>query len=207
MLIRAPSISRKTSSAKPSGSRKDAAPNSFTSRRRWPFLNSSMTARAGMAFLRQLDRGIGERAAALGGAGHAFRHLGEPGADLELRIAGAGLGDLVPMRVGLLRELAQVFGHQHILGREVAIDRHLVGAGRLGDGVHAHRMDAMMIEEVAGRRQDPGLRRDSCESRPETPEFRFRPAFEALFPIPISQMHAFQLDAVLTDQYRPIGTK
>ena len=47
MLIRAPSISRKTSSAKPSGSRNCASRNSFTRRRRWPFLNSSMTAWAG----------------------------------------------------------------------------------------------------------------------------------------------------------------
>ena len=65
----------------------------------------------------------------------------------------------VPGNVEFLRELAEARGDQHILRGEVAIQRHLVGAGRLGDRVDAHGMDAAAIEQLAGGREDALARR------------------------------------------------
>jgi len=41
----------------------------------------------------------------------------------------------------------------------VAIERHLVGAGRLGDRVDADGMDAVAIEQLAGGREEALARR------------------------------------------------
>jgi hypothetical protein len=88
-------------------------------------------------------------------------HLGEPGVQLGPRVAGMGLPQPLPGRVGQLRALAQVLGHEFVLGGEVAIERHLVGAGRFRDGVDPHRPNPISVEQVAGGRQDPRTGRNS----------------------------------------------
>ena len=55
----------------------------------------------------------------------------------------------------------QACGDQHILRGEVPIERHLVGAGRLGDRVDADRMDAAAIEQLARGREDALARRQA----------------------------------------------
>src|SRR5262245_22949285 len=62
---------------------------------------------------------------------------------------------------GELRTLAQVLGHQLVLGGEVAIERHLVGAGRLGDGIDPNRPYSLSVKQVARSRQDPRAGRNS----------------------------------------------
>src|SRR6266571_624564 len=69
--------------------------------------------------------------------------------------------ELVPAGVRKLRCLPQIFRHQFVLRGEVAIERHLVGAGRLGDRLDPHRPDSMPIEQVAGDREQPRAWRDS----------------------------------------------
>ena len=106
-----------------------------------------------MIFFRQLDRGIGERAAALVGIGDVSGHLLEPGAKLRQRIAGMRLLEPIPAGVGALGGLPQIFRHQFVLRREVAVERHLVGAGRLGDRLDPHRPDAVPVKQVGGGRE------------------------------------------------------
>jgi hypothetical protein len=65
-----------------------------------------------------------------------------------------GSGDRIPGNVEFPREFAETRGDQHILRREVAIERHLVGTGRLSDGVNADGMDAAAIEQFAGGREE-----------------------------------------------------
>ena len=74
-------------------------------------------------------------------------------------IADVSGGDRIPGCVEFPREFAETRGDQHILRREVAIERHLVGTGRLSDGVNADGMDAAAIEQFAGGREDALARR------------------------------------------------
>ena len=80
--------------------------------------------------------------------------MSQPGQELAFRIARVGGGERIPGSVEFLRELAETRGDQRILRGEVAIERHLVGAGRLGDRVDADGMDAAAIEQLAGGRED-----------------------------------------------------
>ena len=88
-------------------------------------------------------------------------HLLEPGAKLRPRVAGMGLLEPVPAAVGLARGLAQICRHQIVLRAEVAIERHLVGAGSLGDGIDPYGPDSMPVKQIAGDRQNAGARRNS----------------------------------------------
>src|SRR5262245_31056631 len=72
-----------------------------------------------------------------------------------------GLPQPLPGCFGELRALAQVLGHQLVLGGEVAIERHFVGAGRLGDGIDPNRPYSLSVKEVARSRQDPRAGRNS----------------------------------------------
>ena len=113
-----------------------------------------------MILFRQLDRGVGQRAAALVAADDVLGHLLEPGAKLRQRIAGMRRSNL-SQPASPLGRLPQVFRHQFVLGREMAVERHLVGAGGLGDRLDPDRPDSMPIEKIAGGREDPLARRNS----------------------------------------------
>ena len=113
-----------------------------------------------MILFREFDCGVGERTAALAGAGKMLRHLDEPGAKLRARVTGMRPREPVPASVGELGKLAQIFRHQFVLRREMAVERHLVGAGGLGNGVDPHRPDSMAIKQLPGGRQDPRARRN-----------------------------------------------
>jgi len=76
-------------------------------------------------------------------------------------VAGMRGLELVPIGVGLAGFLPEVFGNQFILGREVPVKRHLVGAGGLGDGLDPDRPDAVVIKQLPGGRQKTCARRNS----------------------------------------------
>src|SRR6266498_4462303 len=82
-----------------------------------------------MILFREFDCGVGERTAALAGAGKMLRHLDEPGAKLRARVTGMRPREPVPASVGELGKLAQIFRHQFVLRREMAVEGDLVGAG------------------------------------------------------------------------------
>jgi len=66
-----------------------------------------------------------------------------------------------PAAVGFARGLPQIGRHQVVLRTEVTIERHLVGAGRLGDGIDPHSPDSVAVKQIPGDRQDAGARRNS----------------------------------------------
>src|SRR6266481_6273606 len=108
-----------------------------------------------MVLVRQLDRSVGERTAALGLVLLELTDMAQPSHELAFRIARMGSGYRIPGNVEFPREFNETRGDQHILRREVAIERHLVGTGRLSNGVNADGMDAAAIEEFAGERTQP----------------------------------------------------
>jgi hypothetical protein len=61
---------------------------------------------------------------------------------------------------GIVGKLPQVFGNQLVLRVEVAIERHLVGAGGLGDRLHADRPDAEPVKQVRRGVEDALARRN-----------------------------------------------
>jgi hypothetical protein len=89
-------------------------------------------------------------------------HRGEPAAQLRARIAGACHLQLLPEPGAVAREAAQIFGDQFILGGEVPVERHLIGAGGLGDCLDPHGADSMPVEQVGRRCDDPVARRQLC---------------------------------------------
>src|SRR5258708_7359390 len=113
-----------------------------------------------MVLVWQLDRSVGERTTAVGLALLEVSNMAQPGQELAFRIALMGVGDRIPGSVEFLSELAETGGDQHILRGEMAIERHLVGAGRFGDRVDANGMDAAAIEQLAGCREDALSRSD-----------------------------------------------
>ena len=114
-----------------------------------------------MRLFRQLDGGVDQRTAALVGIGKALRHSRDPAAQLRERIARVLCLEPVPAGLGVPRGFAQVVRHQRVLRGEVAIERHLVGSGRLGDGVDPNRADPIPIEQLARDREDPRPRGNS----------------------------------------------
>ena len=66
-----------------------------------------------------------------------------------------------PAAVGILGDLPQIGRHQIVLRAEMAIQRHLVGAGGLGDGVDTHSPDPVPVKQILRYRQNPGARRNS----------------------------------------------
>jgi hypothetical protein len=114
-----------------------------------------------VAFFRELDRGIGERAAALVGAGDVIRHFPEPATELRKLIAGMKLPEPVPASIRAFSGVPQIFRNQLVLGREVPIERHLVGAGGLGDRVDPDSPDSMPVEQIPGDRENAFAWRNS----------------------------------------------
>ena len=77
-----------------------------------------------------------------------------------MRIVGMIGLDLPPHQVLFAEQSAQVFSHQLVLGREVPVQRHLVGFGGFGDGVDADGPNPMPIKQLGRGRQDACARRD-----------------------------------------------
>ena len=105
-----------------------------------------------MARLGELHRGVGERAAAVGA--FELRNALQQIAKLRVGIARMRGARRVPQRIAFLRELAEIGGNQLVLRGEVAIERHLVGAGGIRQRLDAHAVDAIAIEKLARRAQN-----------------------------------------------------
>jgi hypothetical protein len=108
-----------------------------------------------IVIIRDLDRGIAERAAT------AFLVLDrdqmrfEQRLDLTSRIVRMRGNGRVPVLPHLALLFAQVFGDQLVLGREAAIEAHLVGAGFRGNGIDTYAAYAVAIEQLARGIEDP----------------------------------------------------
>src|SRR5271155_1642976 len=122
-----------------------------------------------MILVRQLDRSVGECTPALVGL-LEVTDMPHPGQEQAFRIACVGGDERVPSSVEFLRERGETRSYQHILRGEVTIERHLVGAGRLGDSVNTDGMDTATMEQLAGGGENALARgraaalRDPCGS-------------------------------------------
>ena len=101
----------------------------------------------------------------------------EPRAQLLARLAGMGGAERVPARFSLPREFAQALGDQDVLGREVPIKRHLVGARRLRDLLDPDRSDALLDRTVRARPTDAVARRQALLPRTLGSDTRFAAGF------------------------------
>ncbi len=110
-----------------------------------------------MARLRQLDRRIAEIAAAIVRADQ-HRRPGDPVEQLSRRIAGIGSFDVAPDLVDRRSGAIEALDDQVVFRTEMTIERHLIGAGRLGDGVDADAADAVAMKHVL-RGDDDALAR------------------------------------------------
>src|ERR1700724_4812281 len=101
-----------------------------------------------------LHRGIRERAATRLLATGLLHQQSEQRLDLRPRVPGVCRDRRVPPlpRFGL--RLTQVLRHELVLGDEVAVEAHFVGAGPAGDGIHADGADATGIEQIVGGSHD-----------------------------------------------------
>ena len=145
-LTRAPSISRNSVSASSPGCEAPAASQRVGQTVALPALEFLDHPQARMALFGQFDRGVGEIAAALV-LGDESRRLLEKAIELADRIAGVGALDLGPDLFRLLALVVEIFEDQFVLRFEMTVERHLVGAGRLGD-----RLDADAANAVAWNR-------------------------------------------------------
>ena len=107
-----------------------------------------------MAVLGQFDRGIGEIAAPVVGRQALRRADRATTATAPAMSPGFFALDVLPDRVGLRRDAAQIGDDQIVLRIEVPVERHLVGAGGLGDGLDTDAANAVTMEQLAGRQQD-----------------------------------------------------
>src|SRR5690242_6144874 len=98
-----------------------------------------------MVLLGQFDRRIGERAAALIRVEQMRFHSLQPAAQLRSSVVGVGRRELVPELAGIRGEPPQVLSYLLVLGREVPVERHLVGAGGLGNRLDSHSSDAESV--------------------------------------------------------------
>src|SRR5437588_443859 len=106
-----------------------------------------------MPLVRQFDGSIGERAAAVVRTGEMVGHLGKPGAELLQGLARMGRLIGAPRSIRALAHLAEIFGQQFVLGGEMPVERHLVGAGGFRNRIDADGADAMPVEELGCRRE------------------------------------------------------
>ncbi len=83
-----------------------------------------------------------------------FQLCFKQGLDLAAGIARISSHDSVPPIPILTFLLAKIGGHQRVLGREAAVEAHLVGTGFRGDLVDTDTVNAMAIEELAGGLKD-----------------------------------------------------
>src|SRR5439155_18395117 len=138
-----------------------------------------------MLALGELDRGVGERAAAARRFGREFGHLAKKKAKLGVGVAGMRGARRLPHGFALGRELLEVCRDQLVARAEMPVERHLVRAGGRRGRVHAYRVDAVVVEKLARRLQDPLPRR-----RLRRWSFQTRHA-------------ALRLTTDVTDQYHP----
>src|SRR5271166_3965485 len=119
-----------------------------------------------MAFFGQFDRSVRKVAATLV-LRDKFRSLLDKAvklADWISRVAGL---DLRPYLVGLPSLIIQILENKIVLRTEVAIERHLIGACRLGDGVDANTANAAPVEQILRAHEDPLTRSPHAEVRRE----------------------------------------
>jgi hypothetical protein len=101
----------------------------------------------------KLNRGICEIATAAI-VENALGTNANPRAKLSQRIIRIFAIELDPNLVDLAGDVTQARDNQIILRAEVAVERHLVGAGCLRDRVNADPPDPVLTEEVTGRTDD-----------------------------------------------------
>jgi hypothetical protein len=70
---------------------------------------------------------------------------------LALHVAGMIAFDIAPHFVDFDGDATQISEDQIVFRIEVPIERHLIGAGGLGDRFDADTPDAMTMEQVPGR--------------------------------------------------------
>src|SRR5712691_4990612 len=127
-------------------------------------------------FFGQLDRGIRVGAAAITAANHVLGHVLDPRMELGERIARVLGLETFPQGFGPLGLSSQIFGYEGVFRRKMPVKRHLVGAGRLRDGVYADRPNPMPIKQLVRRLEDAFARRHrrvSVSMGP--PKFMFLP--------------------------------
>src|SRR5262249_6032594 len=98
----------------------------------------------------EFDRGIREIATAAI-VEDTLSHDANPRAEFSNRIIRVLAVEAAPNLVDFTCDVAQTRDDQIVLRPEVTVERHLVGTGRLGDGVHPDSSDSMLAEKIAGR--------------------------------------------------------
>ena len=64
-------------------------------------------------------------------------------------------GKFIPLTLLLAGDFPETGADQIVLGAEMPIQRHLIGAGGLGDRVDPDTPDTVLVEQAASRRHDP----------------------------------------------------
>jgi hypothetical protein len=113
---------------------------------------------AGVASLGEFHCGIGQETAALLAARELGGHAAKPGIEPRPRVRMSCLQSL-PERVRTFGEATQALDDEVVFRGEVPIERHLVGAGRLGDGFDAHGPNSMEVKKLVRGREDALARR------------------------------------------------
>ena len=62
--------------------------------------------------------------------------------------------DVLPHFIDFGHDTAQIGDDKVVLRIEMPVERHLVGAGRLGDGIDADAAKAVAMEQIARRGED-----------------------------------------------------
>ena len=148
-LTRAPSIKRKSVSARSSGCDR-RRPRRNSPGVTLPHLEFLNNPKAGMPLLRQFDGGVGEIAAALV-LGDEYCGLVHETVKLSGWVPGICGLDFGPDFVRLSPFVIQILDNKLVLRIEMAIKRHLAGAGRLGDGFDANASDATSVKKVCAQ--------------------------------------------------------
>ena len=107
-----------------------------------------------MALLGQFDGGVGEVAPAVVLGDETCAARSRKPYKLADGIAGALALDVGPDFLGFLALVIEIFEDQIVLGIEVAVERHLVGAGGLGDGLDADAANAVAMKQILRRLDD-----------------------------------------------------
>src|SRR4051812_25568595 len=103
----------------------------------------------------QLGERIENGRAALLHPRECFGHATTPLFELRGRVARMRRDDLIPVAVLLRDDATHPFRDERILRLEVAVQRHLVRAGRLRDRLDADTANAHPTEEIVGRGKNP----------------------------------------------------
>ena len=113
----------------------------------------------GMVWIGQLGEGVAKGRA-------AFFHLTKlrggataPVPELAFRISAVLRVEILPLLLFVGDDPAHPFGNQLILRLEVAVQRHFVRLGRLGDRFDPHAADPLFMKQVSSRHQNPRAQR------------------------------------------------